>query len=226
MHVRLAFSVAIQVDADILLIDEVLAVGDAAFQQKCFDIFNKHARRGPHDPLRHPRHERRRAASATARSCSTTAMVDMIGDPDEVGKRYLDLNFNDQAGPTAQQGERAGNGRARIVDAWIEDEHGRAPDHVMSAARATPFAPSSSSTETVENPSLTLAMRNDHADNVFIRLDDPRARAHRRLPRRRARVLLRAAIDNILAPGRYKPVANRRASRHRPRADLTAGRAS
>ncbi len=41
MHVRLAFSVAIQVDADILLIDEVLAVGDAAFQQKCFDVFNE-----------------------------------------------------------------------------------------------------------------------------------------------------------------------------------------
>ena len=41
MHVRLAFSVAIQVDADILLIDEVLAVGDASFQQKCFDVFNR-----------------------------------------------------------------------------------------------------------------------------------------------------------------------------------------
>src|ERR1035438_1774771 len=41
MLVRLAFSVAIQVDADILLIDEVLAVGDAAFQQKCFDVFNR-----------------------------------------------------------------------------------------------------------------------------------------------------------------------------------------
>src|SRR4051794_777093 len=40
MQVRLAFSVAIQVDADVLLIDEVLAVGDAAFQQKCFDVFS------------------------------------------------------------------------------------------------------------------------------------------------------------------------------------------
>lgn len=42
MHVRLAFSVAIQVDADILLMDEVLAVGDMHFQQKCFDIFNQY----------------------------------------------------------------------------------------------------------------------------------------------------------------------------------------
>ena len=39
MQVRLAFSVMIEVDAEILLIDEVLAVGDAAFQQKCFDVF-------------------------------------------------------------------------------------------------------------------------------------------------------------------------------------------
>ncbi len=39
MQVRLAFSIAIQAQGDILLIDEVLAVGDAAFQQKCFDYF-------------------------------------------------------------------------------------------------------------------------------------------------------------------------------------------
>lgn len=37
MHMRLAFSVAIHIDAPILLIDEVLAVGDEAFQKKCLD---------------------------------------------------------------------------------------------------------------------------------------------------------------------------------------------
>jgi ABC-2 type transport system ATP-binding protein len=37
MYMRLAFSVAINVDADILLIDEILAVGDANFQSKCFN---------------------------------------------------------------------------------------------------------------------------------------------------------------------------------------------
>ncbi len=39
MQVRLAFSVAIMAQADILLIDEVLAVGDADFQRKCFEYF-------------------------------------------------------------------------------------------------------------------------------------------------------------------------------------------
>lgn len=41
MQVRLAFSIAIKAESDILLIDEVLAVGDAAFQRKCFDYFMK-----------------------------------------------------------------------------------------------------------------------------------------------------------------------------------------
>lgn len=41
MQVRLAFSIAIRAKSDILLIDEVLAVGDSAFQQKCFDYFDQ-----------------------------------------------------------------------------------------------------------------------------------------------------------------------------------------
>lgn len=41
MQVRLAFSIAIRAKSDILLIDEVLAVGDAAFQSKCFDYFQE-----------------------------------------------------------------------------------------------------------------------------------------------------------------------------------------
>ncbi len=39
MQVRLAFSIATKVSTDVLLIDEVLAVGDAAFQRKCFEYF-------------------------------------------------------------------------------------------------------------------------------------------------------------------------------------------
>jgi ABC-2 type transport system permease protein len=46
MKVRLAFAVAIEVDADVLLVDEVLAVGDASFQQRCFEEFSRLNREG------------------------------------------------------------------------------------------------------------------------------------------------------------------------------------
>lgn len=46
MQVRLAFSIATHADADILIFDEVLAVGDARFQQKCLDIFRKLKKEG------------------------------------------------------------------------------------------------------------------------------------------------------------------------------------
>ena len=46
MQVRLAFSVAIQADADVYLIDEVLAVGDIEFQKKCFQVFGGFKKKG------------------------------------------------------------------------------------------------------------------------------------------------------------------------------------
>ncbi|HEY7391306.1 MAG TPA: ABC transporter ATP-binding protein [Bryobacteraceae bacterium] len=46
MMMRLAFAVAVNVDPDILLIDEVLAVGDAAFQAKCFERIREFRRAG------------------------------------------------------------------------------------------------------------------------------------------------------------------------------------
>ena len=46
MYMRLAFSVAINVDADILLIDEILAVGDITFQLKCFNKLKEIKKKG------------------------------------------------------------------------------------------------------------------------------------------------------------------------------------
>jgi len=46
MYMRLAFSIAINVDADILLVDEILAVGDAHFQEKCFNKLREIKRQG------------------------------------------------------------------------------------------------------------------------------------------------------------------------------------
>jgi ABC-type polysaccharide/polyol phosphate transport system ATPase subunit len=46
MYMRLGFSVAVHANPDILLIDEILAVGDEAFQQKCFEKIGEFRRRG------------------------------------------------------------------------------------------------------------------------------------------------------------------------------------
>jgi hypothetical protein len=55
MYVRLGFAVAVEMDPDILLMDEVLAVGDMAFQMKCFDRIRDFQKRGQDHPARLPR---------------------------------------------------------------------------------------------------------------------------------------------------------------------------
>src|SRR3954449_11611453 len=96
MMVRLAFSVMIQVDADILLIDEVLAVGDAAFQQKCFEEFERIKRSGTTVLL--VTHD----MGAVDRFCDRAMLLENgrcveIGDSEHVGLRYLQLNFSEEA---------------------------------------------------------------------------------------------------------------------------------
>ena len=122
MQVRLAFSVMIQVDADILLIDEVLAVGDAAFQQKCFDAFRQMKDAGK--TILFVTHD----MGAVSRFCDRAMLIDrgrveLIGAPDEVGTRYLERNFGREvAAPSLVTGgeERTGDRSAEIVEAWFE----------------------------------------------------------------------------------------------------------
>jgi ABC-type polysaccharide/polyol phosphate transport system ATPase subunit len=96
MLVRLAFAVMIHVDAEILLIDEVLAVGDAAFQQKCFDEFERIRSSGATVLL--VTHD----MSAVQRFCDRALLLEHgraveLGEPEHVGNRYLELNFSEQA---------------------------------------------------------------------------------------------------------------------------------
>ena len=58
MYVRLAFAVAAHLEPEILIIDEVLAVGDAQFQKKCLDKMGEVARGGRNRALRQPQHGR------------------------------------------------------------------------------------------------------------------------------------------------------------------------
>ena len=93
MSVRLGFAVAVQVDADILLVDEVLAVGDAAFQQKCFEQFQALKDAGQDDRLRHPRHVGGRALLRPRDAAGAAARCVELGDPHDVARAYNQLNF-------------------------------------------------------------------------------------------------------------------------------------
>ena len=59
MYVRLAFAVAAHLEPEILIVDEVLAVGDAEFQKKCLGKMNEVSRQGrPDSAVRQPQHGR------------------------------------------------------------------------------------------------------------------------------------------------------------------------
>lgn len=92
MQVRLAFSIAIQSKSDILLFDEVLAVGDASFQQKCYETFETLKENGKTIVL--VTHD----MSAVQRFCERAVMIDdgvvvLEGNPSSIADRYLEDNF-------------------------------------------------------------------------------------------------------------------------------------
>src|SRR5947209_17674755 len=103
MMVRLAFSIMVQADADIMLIDEVLAVGDASFAQKCMDVFYERRRRGKTLVL--VTHD-----MATVQSLCHRAMVlhegelDYLGEAEDAALRYYRLNFGRPA-PRSETGD-------------------------------------------------------------------------------------------------------------------------
>ena len=206
MHVRLAFSVAIQVDADILLIDEVLAVGDAAFQQKCFDVFNRMRDEG--QTIVFVTHD----MGSVNRFCHRAVLLErgdvvMLGEPSDVGDRYLAMNFDrDGAATNAAGGEWGGNRDARIVEAWFEDGAGQQWGVYMQGYQVR-FRARVAFEEHVEDPALSVLFENEAGQPVFIAST---AVEHERSGSfaRGEEAVFSVEFENRLAPGRYYPVAS------------------
>jgi ABC-type polysaccharide/polyol phosphate transport system ATPase subunit len=170
MHVRLAFAVAIQVDAEILLIDEVLAVGDAAFQQKCFDEFHRLKKAGrtivfvTHD------------MSSVQRFCDRAMLLDRgrmieLGDPAMIARRYNELNFGRavhqvQEGPESPDESRLDAREADIIDAWFEDVEG---NRIASLAHGDPCCACMEVrfNEALVDPIFGVTLRNEVGHTVF-----------------------------------------------------------
>lgn len=102
MQVRLAFSVAIKAQGDILILDEVLAVGDEAFQRKCNDYFQERKKSGKTTIL--VTHD----MGAVKKYCNKAVLIEnglvkALGSPENVANQY---SFDNTA--PLQQGEEAG----------------------------------------------------------------------------------------------------------------------
>jgi ABC-type polysaccharide/polyol phosphate transport system ATPase subunit len=159
MSVRLGFSVAIQVDADIVLVDEVLAVGDASFQRKCFDQFDRMKAEGR--TILFVTHD----MGSVERFCDRGLVLEKgklvdIGPPSQITRTYGELNFG---GPADDPGRA---GPARIMTAWCETPGGelivssQQGDEVVVAVEVL-FE------EDVDDPAFTLIFRNDVRHTIF-----------------------------------------------------------
>jgi len=206
MLVRLAFSVMIQVHADILLIDEVLAVGDANFQQKCFDVFGQMRDEGrtillvTHD------------TSAVIRFCHRALLLEQgqvvtVGEPATVANRYLEMNFAPEHDTPAElqpdetAAPKRGDGSAEIEEAWIEDRHGQRrrsfahqEDLVLRARVRFHRA--------LDNPSFNVIFVTEGQQNLWAAssiIDEPRT--GRFEAGETAELVL--SFENAFSPGRY-----------------------
>jgi ABC-2 type transport system ATP-binding protein len=136
MYVRLGFAIAIQVDPDVLLLDEILAVGDAAFQAKCFDRLNETRRRGRTLLLvTHDTH-------SAMRMCDRAILLDegrviAEGPSREVVSLYQQRVLAErEADPSAdlpvRPSKRWGTGEGKIVSVELCDASGTPLDRVSS----------------------------------------------------------------------------------------------
>jgi lipopolysaccharide transport system ATP-binding protein len=114
MYLRLAFAVAAHLEPEVLLVDEVLAVGDVAFQRKCLGKMSEVA--GSGRTVLFVSH----SMTAIAALCSRCLLladgrVEDDGPPEKVIRRYMNSAERSMSIPLRDRTDRVGDGRARLT---------------------------------------------------------------------------------------------------------------
>ena len=128
MYMRLAFSVAISVDADILLVDEILAVGDASFQAKCFNKMKEIKAKGTTIAIVS------HSMSQIEQICDKVIWIEegvirQSGRPREVIQEYMSwIMSKDQPKPIESSQKKCGSKENEEKVACIEDKQEKEPD--------------------------------------------------------------------------------------------------
>jgi ABC-type polysaccharide/polyol phosphate transport system ATPase subunit len=197
MLVRLAFATAIQVDAEILLIDEVLAVGDAAFQQKCFEEFFRLKREGRTIVfVSHDMH-------SVERFCTRAMLMDhgnpvQIGEPRAIGRAYHKLNFGQLPHQAPARSPSAGT---VIADAWFQNASG---ERVTSASQeeALGMCFEVRFGEDLVDPVFAATLRTELGHTIVVARSDQHGDSSGSF-RAGESAIARFAIPNWLTPSRY-----------------------
>ena len=197
---RLGFAIAAHLDADVLLLDEVFAVGDEAFQRKCFGKIFEFKQRGgtivfvSHDAPRS-------SGSASARCCCATGSVEFDGPTHEAIVRYR-----------SARSPRTRPGRARRRPARVGERRGA--DRGRRGCRA-PTARSGRSSSPASRSSLRLRIAAERAvappqlSARAARRGRP-ARRRRRARHRRARLGRRRRRRSSASTSTQLPLADGR----------------
>ena len=204
MQVRLAFSVMVHVDADLLLIDEVLAVGDAAFQQKCYAILERTRDEGrtillvTHD------------MEQVQRYCDRAMLLDRgrlvaVGDSRSVARQYTQLNL---AAPGQRELIVAAAALAAtdedaivVIDAWAQ---------TSAAGRTTLLEPGEESgmamrvrfARPIDDPVFAFTISDEHQQRVLSMSTERQGFATGRHARG-DEIDVAVGFSNHLSPGRY-----------------------
>jgi lipopolysaccharide transport system ATP-binding protein len=128
MYVRLAFAVIAHVDADILVVDEALAVGDAFFTQKCIRFLREFMQTGTVLFVSHD-------TAAIVNLCSKAVLlsqgqVSEIGTPKEVTEHYLAMLYGEEQDATPD-GTGFGTGHAKILSVHLLGQDGEPLSYII-----------------------------------------------------------------------------------------------
>ncbi len=188
MFVRLAFAVAINVDPDILIVDEALAVGDVRFQLKCMDKFTEFIEAGK--TILFVTHD----INAVKRFCNRAIWLNqgkliLDGNTDEVTDRYLDFlksempieqylaQKNDNTGLPEPEKEIdvSGIDIVKIQELHMMDSMRREIKEIKHGQKVVLKVSYLVADESIENPLLGVAIRridNEYICGINTKLDD------------------------------------------------------
>lgn len=200
MLVRLAFSIAIQAHNEILLIDEVLAVGDINFQQKCLNVFRDLKKSGKTVVL--VTHD----MGAVEEFCDRAILIDdgeiiLTGTSREVSNAYRQLNFEQfgEGDDAKTKVTRWGNGAAEITLAELKNEKSSKRIIVDDKIKVTTNIKFN---QDVDEPVIGIQIR-DAAGNIIIGSNSHLLGQTKKAYKKGHELKLEWMFPNILKSGKY-----------------------